>query len=51
LAKQALKAGCYLSFGEHFNPESVRITPPEKKLFETDESELSIEEIYSLVLK
>jgi TatD DNase family protein len=46
MAKQALKAGCYLSFGEHFNPESVRITPPEKLFVETDESELSIEEIY-----
>ena len=50
LAEQALKAGCYLSFGEHFNPESVRITPSGKLFVETDESELSIEEIYRLIL-
>jgi len=45
LAKQALKVGCYLSFGEHFNPESVRTVPKEKFFIETDESKLTIEEI------
>ena len=49
LAKQALKAGCYLSFGEHFNPESVRITPSERLFIETDESDLLIEEIYGKI--
>ena len=47
LAAQALKAGCYLSFGEHFNPESVRLTPIDKLLVETDESSLPIEELYN----
>ena len=51
LAQQVLKAGGYLSFGEHFNPESVRITPSEKLFVETDESELSIEEIFAKVNK
>ena len=46
LAAQALKAGCFLSFGEHFNPESVRLTPIDKLLIETDESSLPIEELY-----
>jgi len=46
LAGQALKAGCALSFGEHFNPESVRITPADSLFAETDESLLSISEIY-----
>ena len=46
LAMQALKAGCALSFGEHFNEESVRVTPLEKLYVETDESQASIEDIY-----
>jgi len=46
LAAQALKAGCFLSFGEHFNPESVLLTPIDKLLIETDESSLPIEELY-----
>ena len=46
LAGQALKVGCYLSFGEHFNTQSVRITPIDKLFVETDESKMSIEELY-----
>lgn len=46
LAAQALKSGCALSFGEHFNEESVRLTPVDKLFVETDESLLSIESIY-----
>lgn len=46
LAAQTLKAGCYLSFGEHFNTQSVRITPIDKLFVETDESKMSIEELY-----
>ncbi|HET7733708.1 MAG TPA: TatD family hydrolase [Paludibacter sp.] len=49
LAKQALKNGCALSFGEHFNPESVRVTPIEKLYIETDESDLQIEEVYAQI--
>ena len=40
-----LDAGCFLSFGEKFNPESLDITPPDRLLAETDESELTIEDI------
>jgi TatD DNase family protein len=46
LAVQALKAGCALSFGEHFNEESVRVTPVDKLFVETDESHLLIAEMY-----
>ena len=46
LAMQALKAGCSLSFGEHFNAESVCVTPLEKLYVETDESQTPIGEIY-----
>ena len=40
-----LNAGCYLSFGEKFSPEALMITPRDRILAETDESELSIGEI------
>ena len=46
LALQVLKSGCALSFGEHFNIESVRATPLDKLFVETDESLMSIPEIY-----
>ena len=46
LAEQALKAGCDLSFGEKFNADSVLITPLERLFIETDESKISVEEIY-----
>lgn len=46
LATQALKAGFELSFGEHFNPESIGLTPIDKLFVETDESNSSVAEIY-----
>ena len=46
LAKRALKVGCSLSFGEHYNIESVRQTPIDKLFVETDESTLKIDELY-----
>jgi TatD DNase family protein len=49
LAKQVLKANCALSFGAHFNVESVKLTPLDKLYVETDESNLSIAEIYSRI--
>ena len=49
LAVQILKAGCSISFGEHFNIESVSFTPIEKLFVETDESQLSIKEIYNQI--
>jgi len=47
LAKQALRAGCSLSFGENFNSEAVKLTPLENLYIETDESLLAIETIYA----
>ncbi|MDE6066618.1 MAG: TatD family hydrolase [Duncaniella sp.] len=45
LAKDLLKCGFYLSYGEYFNPQSVKVTPPSRMLAETDESRMPIEEI------
>lgn len=47
LAKQALKTRCALSFGEHYNTESVKETPIDKLFVETDESSISIDKIYN----
>lgn len=51
LEEQALKAGCALSFGEHFNPESVLLTPIDRLFIETDESLVPIQEIYLSISK
>lgn len=45
IAEIYLKAGCYLSFGEKFSPETLDMTPADKILAETDESVLSIDSI------
>ena len=49
LAAQLLRQGFYLSFGEKFNAESLRITPIGRRFRETDESALTIDEIERLV--
>lgn len=49
LAEQLLAEGFYLSFGEHFNAESVRRTPLNRLCTETDESPQAIEDIYSAI--
>jgi TatD DNase family protein len=49
LAKQALNLNCALSFGVHYNPESVKITPLEKLYIETDESSINIEDLYQQI--
>ena len=49
LAGELLGAGCALSFGERFNPASVRATPLERLFVETDESPLPIVEVYARV--
>lgn len=41
-AQALLRAGCYISFGEKFNAETVSTIPEERILAETDESELDI---------
>ena len=45
IAEIYLKAGCLLSFGEKFSPEALDITPTDRLLAETDESEFSIDTI------
>jgi TatD DNase family protein len=45
LARQLLELGFYLSYGEKFNVDSLRITPLEKLCTETDERKVSIEDI------
>lgn len=45
VAEMLLRAGCYLSFGERFNADTLRMMPADRILAETDESQLSIEEI------
>lgn len=49
LARQLIKAGFYLSFGEKFNPESVMATPRNKICVESDESLMPIEDIYQTI--
>ncbi|MDE5813692.1 MAG: TatD family hydrolase [Muribaculaceae bacterium] len=45
IAEIYLNAGCWLSFGEKFSPESLDITPADRLLAETDESDMPIERI------
>lgn len=45
VAQMLLRAGCYLSFGAEFNPDTLLTTPEDRILAETDESPLSIEEV------
>lgn len=44
-AAQLSKAGIWLSFGERFNPEAPKVVPNDMLLAETDESQLTIEDI------
>lgn len=37
LARQLLAAGCCLSYGSRYNAESCALTPPDRRLHETDE--------------
>ena len=45
VAKMLTDAGIWLSFGEKFNSEDLKLVPESMILAETDESSLSIEEI------
>lgn len=47
LAAQLVAKGIMLSFGEKFNPATVKTMPGDMLLAETDESELPIEEVIS----
>ncbi len=50
-AKQLLNAGMYLSFGEKFNPETLKTTPLNRLFIESDESDKSLAEIYGSIAK
>jgi TatD DNase family protein len=45
IAYSLLEAGCYLSFGPHFHEESLQMTPVERLFIETDEADVTIEEV------
>ncbi len=44
-ATQLLKRGFYLSLGEHYPDETMKLIPDERLFLETDESSLDIEDI------
>jgi TatD DNase family protein len=46
LVKEFIQHGFYLSFGACYQEEALRSVPVERLFIETDESELSIEDIY-----
>ena len=46
VAKSLLDQGIHLSFGEHYQKDSLRYTPLDRLFLETDESLLPIEDIY-----
>lgn len=48
IAELYLNEGIMLSFGERFNTETLRLTPPQMRMAETDESSLSISGIIAL---
>lgn len=48
VAQMYLRAGIYLSFGEKFNPETLRSIPTQFLLAETDDSPLHIDRILEL---
>ena len=45
VARTLIDAGCYISYGEHFNPKALRATPLDRILAETDESLTPITQI------
>lgn len=46
MAQQCLRHHIYLSFGEHYNEEAMRIVPADKFFMETDNSVVPIDELY-----
>lgn len=48
LARQLLEAGFDLSYGLRLNPESLRLTPPSRRRFETDDCGLPFAEVLRL---
>lgn len=46
MAQEYLRHGFYLSFGEKYQEEALRITPVERLFIETDESVIPVAELY-----
>lgn len=46
LAGQLLRQGFYLSFGEYYNPDAVRVAWADRLFAETDDKETDIHEVY-----
>jgi len=46
-ARQLLREGFFLSFGEHFNDEGLRLCPPDRLFIESDESTIGIDTLYA----
>ncbi|MBR4829935.1 MAG: TatD family hydrolase [Muribaculaceae bacterium] len=49
VARTLLDAGCYLSFGQRFNPGALLETPLDRLLLETDDAPVTIHEVATLV--
>ena len=49
VSRSLLDAGCYLSYGSRFNAEALQITPMDRLLIETDDSDIPIASVASLV--
>ncbi len=49
LATSLLKVGISLSFGQRFNPLSVKVTPLEHLFVESDDKEMDIHELYNQI--
>jgi len=47
--KQLIQQGFYLSFGLFFNEETIRLIPKDRLFLETDEANISIQDIYQKV--
>lgn len=46
LAKEYLRHGFYLSFGEKYQEEALRVVPSDRLFLETDESKVPVTELY-----
>lgn len=49
LAKDLLRHGCWLSFGEHFQDDALKAVPVDRLFIESDEADKSIKSIYERV--
>ena len=49
VAQTLLDEGFYLSFGEHFNPSALAVTPIDRLLIETDDAQVTIAQVAAAV--